>query len=89
MAITGYELYRVTGEYVTVDLLVWRRYKKRAPGIVEAMMDCNPQISRVHRTTPFLPVGMYVRIPIDPDLVMGLPKAPPLDIWTESRGYRL
>ncbi len=89
MAIEGYELHRVLGEYVTVDLLVWMRYKRRAPGIVEAMMDSNPQISRVHRTTPFLPPGTYVRIPIDPDLILGRPPPVPVNIWTEARGYTL
>jgi phage tail protein X len=90
VAIIGFELHQVTSEYVTVDLIVWKRYKSRAPGIVELFMDANPQISHVHRTTPFLPVGVYVRVPIDPALVLGKPPTLPQDsLWTDREGYRI
>jgi len=90
MPITGFELYQVSSDYVTVDLIVWKRYRTRAPGIVELMMDANPQISHVHRTTPFLPVGTFVRVPIDPSLVIGRPQSLPQDsLWTDRAGYRL
>ena len=72
--ITGFELITIQGEYVTADLLLWRRYRTKTPGLVEAMLDLNPQIARVHRETPFLPVGLQVRIPIDPDLLAQRPK---------------
>ncbi len=89
MAITGYELFRVMGAYVTADLLVWNRYKKRAPGILEALLDANPQLSVVHRSTPFIPPGTYVRIPIDHALIRGRPPAVNTNIWTDAKGYRL
>jgi phage tail protein X len=71
MAITGYELYQVASEYVSCDILVWKRYKLPAYGIVEAMLDANPQLAYVHRYTPWIPVGTYVRIPIDPAVLAG------------------
>jgi hypothetical protein len=42
--------------------------------LVEAMLDVNPQLSRIHRETPFIPPGTEVRIPIDPDLLAQRPK---------------
>jgi len=71
MAITSYELYVVTTDYVTADLICWRRYGRPAPGIVEAMLDANPQLAYIHRSTPFIPPGVYVRVPIDPALLAG------------------
>ena len=80
----------MTTEYTTADLAVWRRYRRRCPGIVEIFLDTNPQLSVVHRTTPFIPPGTLVRIPIDPDLILGKP--PPsatVDLWTDRAGYTI
>ena len=72
--ITGFELITVQGDRITADLLLWRRYRGPTPGLVEAMLDLNPQIARAHRESPFLPLGMQVRIPIDLDLLSRRPK---------------
>ena len=88
--VTGFELYQVMGDYVTADMLVWKRYRQFAPGIVEVMLDANPQLAHVHRYTPFIPSGVFVRIPIDPDKIMGIP--PPdqySNLWTDKRGYTI
>lgn len=74
MAIESYEIVSVAGEFITADLLVWRRYRRRAPGVLEEMLDANPHLATIHRETPFLPVGAQVRIPIDPDILAGRPK---------------
>ena len=88
--ITGWELHRITSENVTADTVIWSRYKRRAPGILEAFLDGNPQLSVVHRSTPFIPPGTYVRIPIDQDLIQGRPPQSPLsNVWTDAKGYRL
>lgn len=90
MAIVGFELHKVTSDYVTADFIIWTRYRTRAEGMVELMLDANPQIAYVHRTTPFIPVGVYVRVPIDPALVLGRPPTLPQDsLWTDREGYRL
>lgn len=73
MAISGYELVTVTSDYITVDLLVWRRYKVPAIGIVEALLDANPHLALLHRQSCFLPVNTQVRIPIDTDILKGRP----------------
>lgn len=85
MAVTGFELYQISGDGVTADLLVWRRYRQPAPGILEIMLDANPQLAYVHRFTPFLPTGLYVRIPIDPDLLAGKPPITSTsNLWTDN-----
>ena len=90
MAITGFELVQVSSDYVSVDLIVWKRYRTFAKGIVELMMDANPQLAHVHRISPFIPVGTYVRVPIDPSLVIGRPPSLPQDsLWTDKAGYRI
>lgn len=90
MAVIGFELYKVATDYVTADLIIWKRYRQPAPGIVEAMLDANPQLAYVHRTTPFIPVGVYVRVPIDPDLLIGKRPALSTDaLWTDRYGYKL
>lgn len=73
----GFELINVAGDYITCDLLVWRRYRRRAPGVLELLLDANPHLAIIHKTTPFLPVGTPVRLPIDPDLLSG--RAPPVE----------
>lgn len=78
MAVTGFELVTVQGDYVTVDLLVWRRYKIPAPGILETLLDSNPHLARLHAQSCFLPIGTQIRIPIDPDILRDRP--PPLQI---------
>ena len=90
MAVIGFELHKVLTEYVTVDLIIWKRYRSYARGMVELMTDANPQLAYVHRTTPFIPVGTYVRVPIDPALVLGKPPTLPQDnLWTDREGYRI
>ena len=90
MAVVGFELHKIMSDYVTADLIIWRRYRARAPGMVELMLDANPQLAYVHRFTPFIPPGTYVRVPIDPALVLGRPPTLPQDsLWTDREGYQL
>jgi phage tail protein X len=90
MAVVGFELHKILTDYVTVDLIIWKRYRAMAPGMVELMLDANPQLAFVHRTTPFIPVGTYVRVPIDPSLILGRPPTLPTDsLWTDREGYTI
>ncbi len=82
MTISSYDLVTVQSEYMTVDLLVWRRYRNRAPGIVEATLDCNPHLASLHKTSPFLPVGTPVRIPIDLNILRGSPRPATITLWS-------
>lgn len=73
MAVSGFELFVIASDFVTADMLIWKKYRKPAPGMVEILLDANPQLAMVHRITPFIPVGTYVRVPIDLSLLAGLP----------------
>jgi phage tail protein X len=73
MAVTGFELVTVQGENITVDMLVWRRYKTPAYGIFELLLDANPHLALLHKESCFLPIGTEVRIPIDPSVLAGRP----------------
>lgn len=55
------ETITVTGEHVSVSLLVWRRFKKAMPGMVERVHSINPGLAAMGE---FIPVGTKVRVPI-------------------------
>ena len=90
MNIDAYEILTVQGEFITADLIIWRRYRCRTYGAVEALLDVNPHLAEIHRTTPFIPPGTQVRIPINYDQLQGRPKPIERDaLWTEAQGYTL
>jgi phage tail protein X len=72
--ISSFDLVTVTSDRITVDQIIWRRYRNRARGMVEIFLDLNPHLAKVHRFSPFLPVGTQVRVPIDYDVLRGAPK---------------
>jgi phage tail protein X len=83
MAVTGYEMMTVAGDFCTLDLLVWRRYRIRAPGILEATLDANPHLATIHRYTPFIPPGIQIRLAIDPAILSGAPQMKPsITLWS-------
>lgn len=71
--ITSWETIGIRGDKVTADLIIWRRYRRQAPGILEAMLDANPDLARAHRYGPFLPIGLVIQVPIDGDIIRGAP----------------
>ena len=88
--IVGFELYTIASDYVTGSSIVWKRYLGRAPGMFELMLDANPQLAFAHRRSPFIPVGVNVRVPLDPDMVLGKPRVMPQDsLWSDRQGYQL
>jgi phage tail protein X len=74
MSVSSYDLVTVGSDYVTVDLILWRRYRNRSPGMVERLLDDNPHLAKCHCFSPFLPVGTQVRVPIDYDIMSGVPQ---------------
>jgi phage tail protein X len=90
MRIDGFEILTVQGDFITADLIIWRRYRCRTNGAVEALLDLNPHLARIHRETPFIPPGTQVRIPIDFHMLKGRPKPIEQDVvWGVAKGYRL
>lgn len=55
------ETVTVEGEGLTVATLVWRRFKRPMPGLVEAIYDLNPGLADLGQT---LPVGTRFDMPI-------------------------
>ena len=51
----------VEGEFITVPLIVWRRFKRPMPGLVEQILDRNPGLAELG---PFLPVGTIFDMPV-------------------------
>ena len=69
--VSSYDLVTVGSDYITADIILWRRYRNRAPKMIERLLDDNPHLAKCHQTSPFLPVGTQVRIPIDYDALSG------------------
>lgn len=74
MNVTSYDLVTVGSDYITADIILWRRYRNRAPKMIERMLDDNPHLAKLHRFSPFLPVGTQLRIPIDFAILAGVPQ---------------
>jgi phage tail protein X len=55
------ETVTVEGELLTVSLIVWRRFKRPMPGLVEAIHDLNPGLADFGA---YLPVGTVFAMPI-------------------------
>lgn len=66
----------VEGEFITVSLIVWRRFKRPMPGLLEQILDLNPGLAAFG---PWLPVGttfdMPVPTPREPALLA------PISLW--------
>lgn len=56
------ETITVAGDGITIDLLVWRRFRARRDGLVERIIATNPGLAALG---PILPVGTVVTIPMD------------------------
>lgn len=54
------ELVTVTSEGVTVSSLIWARFKRPMPGLVEQTLDANKGLADALE----IPVGTQVRLPI-------------------------
>jgi len=70
------ETVTVEGELLSVSLIVWRRFKRPMPGLVEAIHDLNPGLADLGT---YIPVGTVFVMPIP------TPRAPvlldPIRLW--------
>jgi phage tail protein X len=55
------ETITVEGDFITVPLIVWRRFKRPMPGLVETIFDTNPGLADLGH---YLPVGTVFTMPI-------------------------
>jgi phage tail protein X len=65
------ETYVVETDTVMLDQILWRRYRRKTPGLFEAALDMNPGLAAIG---PNIPRGTVIAIPLDrPDSVTTLP----------------
>jgi phage tail protein X len=64
----------IEGDNVTPSLLVWRRYKRPARGVLANLLDMNPDLIEGLSQSPYFPVGAIVRVPIDQAAIAGAPQ---------------
>lgn len=51
----------VRGDGITLSRLLWRRFRRPVPGLLERTLDANPGLADVG---PFLPLGTVVTVPL-------------------------
>jgi hypothetical protein len=73
MANISWETVRIKGENITPDLLIWRRYKRPADGMMELFEAMNPHVLQDLAVSPYLAVGSLVSVPVDSDILEGTP----------------
>jgi phage tail protein X len=56
------ETIRISGEGLTISVLVWRRYRRLRPGLVERILTLNPGVASQGM---FLPVGTSLVLPVE------------------------
>ena len=57
------ETLTVVAEQTTLDLLLWRRFRREVPDLVEDTLRHNPGLARIG---VFLPVGMTIHVQTPP-----------------------
>lgn len=76
---TTYEEIVVRDERLTVSKLAWRRHRRHVPGTAEAIYADNRGIAD---QGPFIPVGMTVRLAVQPSTESGtVTPAPRIELW--------
>jgi phage tail protein X len=53
------ETLTIVAEHTTLDLLLWRRFRREVPGLVEDTLQRNPDLAKIG---VFLPVGLTVDV---------------------------
>ena len=71
------ETITIQWEAITASLLVWRRFKRPMPGLVERVYALNPRLALVG---PILPVGTVLRLPVP--VTRTEPDITPVRLWS-------
>jgi phage tail protein X len=62
MTADNIEVFEVRGDRMTVDLLLWQRYRRDTKDLLERVLDMNPGLADYGA---FIPDGVKVYVPID------------------------
>lgn len=76
MTIGSIETITIESEGMTLALLIWRRFRRPMPGLVELALAENPGLADLGS---FLPVGTTVRLPIPAERQE--PEISPVRLW--------
>ena len=72
------ETLEVATERTTLDLLLWRRFRREVPGLVEDTLRRNPGLARLGA---FLPVGLSVKVAVPDPEPKGRSAAPVVTLY--------
>lgn len=64
MAVIAYETYTVRSEGMTLDLIIWQRFKRPMFGLIEKTLAL-PENQHLEHADVVLPLGTEVTIPIE------------------------
>lgn len=71
-----FEPITVKGDFITVSLLIWRRFKRPMPGLAEQVYDINVGLAELG---PYLPLGTELLMPIP--TARAAPVLDPITLW--------
>ena len=63
MSEANIEAYVVTGDGMMLDAILWQRFRRKTPGLLEKVLDMNPGLAGLG---PVIPNGTRIIIPIEP-----------------------
>lgn len=70
------ETVTVEGDFITVSLVIWRRFRRPMPGLAEQVYDLNQNLAEVG---PYLPVGTVFQLPVP--IQRGTTVLEPIKLW--------
>ena len=68
----------VRGDGITLPVLIWRRFRKPMPGLVEKALDINPGLAA---QGPFLAPGTTILLPIADEVETSSEPAARIKLW--------
>ncbi len=78
MTIIAYEAVKVEGEGIVLDLILWRRFRRPMPDLLEQLLAI-PENQHLADVPAVLPVGTLVTIPIPQERDTG--SLPVISLW--------
>lgn len=78
MRVLTYETYTVKSEVMSVDLILWQRFLRPMPGLLEKVLDLPLNQHLEHRGFVLLPIGTTVTIPIEE---VPAARTPVISLW--------
>lgn len=73
-----FEKLSVTEELTTLELLLWRKFRREVPGLVEDTLRRNPGLARLDA---MLPVGLTVQVAVPNPEPNGRPAQPVVTLY--------